>query len=174
MSGPVWRPQAADGVPAPVTAADLAQFQRAANIRDAFFAAGATTPTVRFDITPVSVDRATQQATLYLDGSIIIASHGAPRPTQISWPSSAQTSTARLAFEPPPPGQSGVLQESGPWSMFRLFSRGKLRPGASADRYTLTFQMGDRQVTFDIRLDTKNDPFSPGLLQDFRCPQVSG
>jgi type VI secretion system protein ImpL len=174
MSGSVWRPQAADGVPAPVTPADLAQFQRAANIRDAFFAGGATTPSVRFDITPGSVDRGTKQATLDLDGTVVTASHGPPRPIQITWPSSAQTSTARLAFDPPPPGQSGILQESGPWSMFRLFSRAKLRPMASADRFTLTFQMGDRQATFEIRVDMKNDPFSPGLLQDFRCPEVSG
>ncbi len=174
MSGTVWRPQAADGVPAPVSPADLAQFQRAANIRDAFFAAGATTPSIRFDIMPVSVDRTTKQATLDLDGTVITASHSPPRPIEITWPGSAQTSTARLAFDPPPPGQSGILQDSGPWSMFRLFGRAKLRPTASADRYTLMFQMGDRQVTFEIRVDAKNDPFSPGLLQDFRCPGVSG
>ena len=33
--------------------------------------------------------------------------------------------------------------------MFRLFGRAKLRPGASPDRYTLTFQIGDRQATLE-------------------------
>jgi len=174
MSGPVWRPQAADGVPAPVTPADLAQFQRAANIRDAFFAGGATTPSVRFDITPISVDRATKQATLDLDGTVITASHGPPRPIQITWPGSAQTSAARLTFDPPPAGQSGILQDAGPWSMFRLFGRGKLRPTASSDRYTLAFQIGDREATFEIRVNSTLNPFLPSLLQDLRCPQVSG
>jgi len=174
MSGPVWRPQAADGVPAPVTPADLAQFQRAANIRDAFFAGGATTPSVRFDITPVSVDRGTKQATLSLDGTVITASHGPSRPVQITWPSTAQTSTASLAFDPPLAGQSGVLQDAGPWAMFRLFGRGKLRPIASPDRYTLTFQIGGREATFEIRVNSTLNPFLPSLLQDFRCPQVSG
>jgi len=34
-----WRPLTVDGMPAPVSAADIAQFQRAAAIRDAFFPA---------------------------------------------------------------------------------------------------------------------------------------
>jgi type VI secretion system protein ImpL len=174
MSGAVWQPQAADGVAAPVSAADLAQFQRAANIRDAFFAGGATTPTIRFDITPASVDRATKQVTLDLDGTIITASHGAPHPTQITWPSSAQTSIARLVFVPPPAGQAEALQYTGPWSMFHLFGRGKLHQVGSSDRYTLTFQAGDRQATFEIRINSAANPFLPSLLQDFRCPQVSG
>jgi type VI secretion system protein ImpL len=174
MSGSAWRAQSADGVAAPVAAADLAQFQRATTIRDAFFAAGGTAPSIRFDITPVSVDRATKQATLDLDGTTVTASHEPPRSTQITWPSSAQTSVARLAFDPPPAGQTSVLQDTGPWSMLRLFARGKFHPGASSDRYMLTFQFGDRQVTFEIRMSSGPNPFTPSLLQDFRCPEVSG
>jgi type VI secretion system protein ImpL len=179
MSGPAWHPKTADNVPSPVSAADLAQFQRAANIRDAFFAAGGTLPSIRFDITPTSVDRTTKQATLDLDGTIVTASHEPPRPTQITWPAPVLNSTARLTFDPPPAGQAGgsqagVLQESGSWSMFRLFGRGKLHPGASPDRYTLTFQIGDRQATFELRASPGFNPFTPNLLQDFRCPEVGG
>ena len=174
MSGAAWHPRTADGVAAPVAAADLAQFQRAASIRDAFFAAGGTTPSVRFDITPVSVDRTTRQATLDLDGTSVTASHEAPRSTQITWPSSASASTAHLTFDPPSAGGPNGLQDSGPWSMFRMFGRGKLRPGTSQDRFTLTFQIGDRQAAFEIRASAGSDPFTPGLLQDFRCPEVGG
>ncbi len=174
MSGAAWHPRTADGVAAPVAAADLAQFQRAASIRDAFFAAGGTTPSLRFDITPVSVDRMTRQAALDLDGTPVIASHEAPRSTQITWPSSAATSAAHLVFDPPSSGAPNGLQDTGPWSMFRLFGRGKLRPGTSPGRYMLTFQIGDRQAVFEIRASAGLDPFTPGLLQDFRCPEVGG
>ena len=58
--------------------------------------------------------------------------------------------------------------------MFRLFSRGKFQPGASPDRSMLTFQIGDRQVAFEIRASSALIPFTPGLLQDFHCPEVSG
>ena len=60
-----WTPRPVNGVPAPVTApADLSQFQRAAVIRDLFFGAGGNTPTVRFDITPLSFDTGAKQVTL--------------------------------------------------------------------------------------------------------------
>ena len=52
-SGTTWKAQPVAGVAPPVTPADLAQFQRASQIRDLFFAAGGNQPTVRFDITPI-------------------------------------------------------------------------------------------------------------------------
>ena len=57
-SGKAWRLISTDAATAPVSPADLAQFQRAAAIRDAFFADGSTRPHFRLDITPVSVDAA--------------------------------------------------------------------------------------------------------------------
>ena len=67
-SGKTWRLLSADVASAPVSAADLAQFQRAAAIRDTYFADGGTRPRFRLDITPVSADAATRQVTLDLDG----------------------------------------------------------------------------------------------------------
>jgi type VI secretion system protein ImpL len=174
MTGQTWRPQAADGVAAPVSPADLAQFQRAARIRDVFFPAGESAASLRLDIMPISLDRVSKQATLDLGGSIVTAAHEPPRSTQITWPGPAAGQTARLTFDPPLAGQPGVLQESGPWSMFRLFGRGKLQPGASPERWTLTFQTGDRQVAFEIRTSSALNPFAPDLLQDFHCPAVNG
>jgi type VI secretion system protein ImpL len=63
-SGAVWKAQAVAGVAPPVSPGDLAQFQRAAAIRDLFFSAGGNQPTVRFDITPVSTDTGAKQVTL--------------------------------------------------------------------------------------------------------------
>ena len=51
----------------------------------------------------------------------------------------------RLVFDPPPPGGTGVLAESGPWAMFRLFGRGTLSPAGAPGRYTLSFALGNRQ-----------------------------
>jgi type VI secretion system protein ImpL len=172
-SGKVWRSISADAATAPVSAADLAQFQRAATIRDAFFADGGTRPRVRLDITPVSADAATKQATLELDGTTIVYTHGAQRPTQVTWPSFSLQPTMRLVFDPPPVGRSGVVQETGPWALFRLFGRGRIQAQAgTTDRYTLTFQLGDRQAVFDVRVPASASPLAPGLLRDFSCPSV--
>jgi type VI secretion system protein ImpL len=168
-----WRLISADAAAAPVTAADLAQFQRAAAIRDAFFAEGGTRPRFRMDITPVSADAATQRATLDLDGTTIAYTHGVQRATQVTWPGFSLQPTMRLVFEPAPAGRAGAVQESGPWALFRLFGRGRMQPQAGAtDHYALTFQLGERQAVFDVRVQGSANPFAPGMLQDFRCPGV--
>jgi type VI secretion system protein ImpL len=172
MSGPVWRGQAVDGVPPPVSPADLAQFQRAAVIRDLFFGVGGATPSVRFDLTPLSLDEGAKQVTLDLGGTVISYAHGPPRTTQITWPGTNGMSNARLVFDPAPAGGTGVLQASGPWALFRLFDQGSLQRAGSAERYTLTFRIGERQASFEIRAGSVLNPFAPGILRDFRCPNL--
>ena len=71
---PTWKAQPVAGVAPPVTPADLAQFQRASQIRDLFFAGGGNQPTVRFDITPMDTDA--KQVTLDLDGLSVVYAHG--------------------------------------------------------------------------------------------------
>jgi type VI secretion system protein ImpL len=172
-TGKVWKGQAVDGVPAPVSQADLAQFQRAAVIRDLFFASGSTTITVRFDIMPVDLDAGASQVSLEFDGTSVTYAHGPARSTQITWPGPNHMTNVRLVFDPPPPGGTGVVAETGPWAMFRLFGRGTLQQAGSAERYTLTFSPGGgRSATFELRAGSVLNPFAPGVLQDFRCPSM--
>jgi type VI secretion system protein ImpL len=168
-----WRLISADAAAAPVTPADLTQFQRAAMIRDAFFADSGTRPRVVLNITPLSADAATRRVTLDLDGTAIVYTTGAQQSTQVVWPNFSLQPTMRVVFEPPVASGAGELRESGPWALFRLFGRGRLQAqGAAADRYTLTFQLGDRRAVFDVRTTGTASPLVPGLLQDFRCPGV--
>jgi type VI secretion system protein ImpL len=171
-SGKVWKLQPADGIVPPVTPADLAQFQRAAAIRDLFFAGGGNTPLVRFDIAPISLDAGARQATLDLDGTAIVSIHGPPRATQITWPGANRTQTVRLVFDPPPAGGPSAVTDTGPWAMFRMFGRARMKQGDSPEKYTLTFQVGDREAVFEIRAGSVLNPFAVGVLQDFRCPSV--
>ena len=53
-----------------------------------------------------------------------------------------------------------------------MFNQGRLVQQAGAEIYLLSFQLGDRQATFQIRAGSVNNPFSPGVLQGFACPQV--
>ena len=170
MSGPVWRLQAAGDVAPPVSAADLAQFQRAASIRDLFFGNGGKDPAVRFDVTPQSADNTTKQVTIDLGDQQITYAHGPVRAATIAWPGANRIISARLAFDPPPSTSPPVIQTSGPWALFRLFDKGTLRQAGSADKYLLDFQLGDRRASFEIRAGSVLNPLAPGLLRDFKCP----
>ncbi len=171
-SGKLWRLISADSTSSPVSAADVAQFQRAASIRDMYFADGETRPHFRLDITPVSADAATRQVTLELDGTTIIYTRGVQQATQMMWPTFSLQPTMRLVFDPPAAGEN-ELQATGPWALFRLFGRAHMQPQAGAtDRATLTFQIGKRQAVFDVRVPPQGNPLTLGMLQDFHCPSV--
>ena len=171
-SGRPWKLQSVDNEQISLAPADLAQFERAAQIRDLFFAGGRPTAGFRFDIAPVSLDPRATQVTLDLGGTVLTYSHGPPRATEITWPGPSLMPTVRLAFDPPPAGGAGGWQGAGPWSMFRLFGRGKLQQVSGGDKYSLALQAGERQAVFEIRAGAAPNPLTPGLLQAFRCPVV--
>ncbi len=170
-TGPVWKPLSVDGAPSPIAAAEVAQFQRAAQIRDLFFPDGRATPTIRFDITPASLDSRAKQVTLDLDGTVITFTREMTHATEISWPDTKGTGLSRLSFTPPPASGADGWQETGDWAMFRLFGHGKLLAGTANDRLGLMFQLAERQTVFDIRTGARN-PLASALLQSFHCPTI--
>ena len=163
-----WRLQAVEGVTPRV---DVVNFQRAAVIRDVFFAGGPQ-PTVRFEIQPVAMDPAAQSAVLDLDGVTISYSHGPSRPTLVTWPGANRMTNVRLAFTPPPAGGEGAINASGPWALFRLFARAQVAPGRAPEEFTLTFTLGERQVSYAVRAGSVFNPFSLRELAEFRCPTL--
>jgi type VI secretion system protein ImpL len=171
-SGAVWKAQPVAGVAPPVTPGDLAQFQRAAAIGELFFAGAGAQPSVRFDITPQTLDASARQVTLELGSQVITYAHGPQRATPVTWPGATGMDSARLTFDPPPSGASPVLSASGPWALFRLFDQGTLQQSGSSERYALTFHVGDRSASFEIRAGSVLNPFAPGMLHDFKCPAL--
>lgn len=161
-----WKALVPEGGTAPVTAADVAQFQRAAQIRDMFFADGRTVPHVRLDVAPVSIDARAQRVTLDLAGAVVTFAKGEPpRAVEVSWPGG--TAPARLAFEPPASGPAWT--EQGPWAVLRLIARGRAQ--GAPEKQALAFQAGERQAVFEFRSAAKS-PLALSVLQAFRCPSV--
>ncbi|MDO9708752.1 type VI secretion system membrane subunit TssM [Paracraurococcus lichenis] len=171
MTGRTWRPQAMDGVPSPLSPEAVAQFQRAALIREAFFA-GAPQPAFRFDITPAELDPGARQAVLDLDGVTLTQAQGPARPLQVTWPGPARMASVSLSFDPPPAAGAATLQATGPWALLRLLvQQGTLRQAGGPDRWTVGFAAGERRVRYDIRAGASLNPLSVlGELQAFRCP----
>jgi type VI secretion system protein ImpL len=170
MGGRIWQLQPVNGVPAPIGAGDLAQFQRAAAIRDQFFPPAGGGPSVRFEITPTYLDAGARQVTLTLGDQELSYAHGPLIPHPVLWPGPQGMGSVRLSFDPPPANGTGVLAADGPWALFRLLDQGTLTPGASTEQFELRFTAGEREVRFLLRAGSVLNPFTPGILQDFRCP----
>jgi type VI secretion system protein ImpL len=162
-----WRPQAVDGVPAPVTQADLDQFQRAAAIRALFFTGGGTSPSLRFDITPISVDKGATKATLDFDGTAVTFPDGAAKATQITWPGPTRMLNVKLTWD-----SSASIAETGPWALLRMFAHGKIQPASAGGKFTVVFSTGEREATFELHTASPGSPFTSTALRDFHCPNV--
>ena len=173
MSGPTWHIQAVNGVTPPISQGALAEFQRAENIKQLFFASGAQ-PAVQFTITPVSLDAGAAQVSIALGAVTVSYAHGPPVPTQISWPGADGMQTARLIITPEAGGNPVEIDASGPWALFRLFAEGSLTQAGSSDQYTLTFNQGGHTASFSISAASVLNPFAPGVLADFHCPSLQG
>lgn len=94
-----WRLRSGDMGGVSFAADTLAQFQRAARIRDSFFASGAT-PSLKFEITPISMDSEAARSVLSIDGQEIAYDGNSPRPIVIQWPGSSGVRQSTLGFEP--------------------------------------------------------------------------
>jgi type VI secretion system protein ImpL len=169
MSGRAWRLAPVGDVPPPISSYDLAEFQRAASIRDLFFGSGGLS--VHFEIAPDTLDVAAKQSTLDLSGTSIVYAHGLTRGTQVNWPGQGMNDV-RLSFDPPPPGGTGVIETQGPWALFRFFDKGAMSPGISPEQFSLAFSVGPHQMTYRIRAGSVLNPFGAGILQGFRCPTL--
>ena len=135
----------------------LAQFQRAAAIRDLFFPNGSPQPMVRFDLIPAEVGA----GTLEYGGAKIVSARGIlPRPAALSWPAATPARLTIVGTQP--------LEDPGPWSLFRLI--GRAQAISAGDRITLQYGAGEQSARFDLRANP--NPFASPLLTEFRCPVV--
>ncbi len=168
-----WKAVSPDGGTPPISAGDLAQFQRAEVIREAFFppalpnqaGAGFT-----FELVPVSLDGGAKGAVLDINGTKTPIAAGAVggRTVTLQWPSQGNIS---LSFD----GEqaAGALGNDGPWASLRFVARGKLSPTADATRFRLSFQQGLRTAEFELRTNSRVHPFGLRELAEFRCPQMA-
>ncbi|MEC5408476.1 type VI secretion system membrane subunit TssM [Paraburkholderia sp. MPAMCS5] len=167
MSGPQWRwRNGADSLGIPVDV--LTQFQRAAQIRDAFFRAGGRDVSVRFEIKPLAIDASITQFTLDIDGQQLVVKPGVPQSMMFQWPSGKGTGQAHVEFLPP--GGAWAARAEGPWALLRLMDSAHLQPTSQPDRFRLSFQSDGRNAEFELAASSVVNPFRRAALEQFRCP----
>ncbi|WP_332837812.1 type VI secretion IcmF C-terminal domain-containing protein, partial [Neoroseomonas rubea] len=165
-----WRPVATDGLPPPISAADLMQFQRARAIREAFFPSVASVG-LRFELVPRSMDPGAISAVLEAEGTRNeIAQGGSSRPIALSWPARGNTT---LTFDPP--SLAGPLAYDGAWSALRLVMRrnSTLTATPARERLRLRVVQGERSMDFELRAGSTQHPFGLAELREFRCPTLA-
>ncbi len=164
-----WRPLAKGNGKIDISEGTLRQLEKAARIRDAFFAGGSAQPLVNFQLRPLHLDKAARQVLLELGEQRLTYRHGPPRLQRMQWPPSSGSSRARLVFTPLGGAQSSSIAAEGPWALFRLLDKGKVSSTDMADRFKVTFNVQGLKAVFELRASSVANPFRPGALGGFQC-----
>ena len=161
----------------------LHSFQRAAEIRDAFFQTGGNVPVVQLAVKPASPEG---NVSLEIGGTVI----GSPPTTNSSsfmlpgqtpaGPAMRPASTSSVLVQWPgaslraaisaagPSGQPSILERTGPWSLFRLLEAGAV--SVHGEVATATFAVGGSTVRFDFVSGSSRNPLNLAALRSFKCP----
>jgi type VI secretion system protein ImpL len=161
-----WRATANDGTLG-IPQSTLDEFQRAARIRDAFFANGGRQASMRFDLKPVSLDPAITKFVLDIDGQALTAAPGALAPASFQLPSGKGSGQVRLDVTPS--SAHGTLRTEGPWAWFRMLDKAAVAPTAQGERYNVTFDADGRKAALELTASSVVNPFRRAVLEQFRC-----
>ncbi|MBI2379793.1 MAG: type VI secretion system membrane subunit TssM [Gammaproteobacteria bacterium] len=164
-----WQPGAAEKLG--IAGGVLADFQRGAAIRDAFFRAGGMQPGVRFELKPVSMDAGLTQFQLDLDGQKTSYDHGPIRPTAMQWPSPNGVGQIRLSIAPASQAGRSGLTFDGPWAWFRLLKQSSLSEAGAPDRFNLVFRVDEASIRYELRASSAFNPFGKDVMAGFRLPE---
>ena len=146
--------------------ATLRQFQRAQQIRDAFFPVG-NMPTINLSVTPPPLAGPGVTAKLEIHGTPVVSQQGLNPPVNATWPGSSMRTALTLGTELPgaPPS---VLERNGPWSLFKMLD--VAATSGRAEKITAGFLVGGRELQYQITTGSSRNPFTLSALREFRCP----
>lgn len=164
-----WTNQKENGADLGLSRAALAQFEIAQRIRDDFFANGGAM-TTEFTLTPAETGDV-NEAVLDVEGQVMKFSRGQSPTQRMQWPAPNSSDHARLTLTRTN-GQSGSIDVSGPWALFRLLDRARIDT-ALPDQMTLVFDVNGASTSFRLRAQSVRNPFHTRDAAQFQCvPQL--
>ena len=125
ISGEAWDWQKDTRLGRELSVDTLRQFQRAAEIRSAFFPDGGPVPNVQLTIAPHTISRDADMALLEINQVVVQTSLAGNAPVSFTWPGNGGSGTANISLYPEMPGRETRLGREGPWALMRLIDAGK-------------------------------------------------
>jgi type VI secretion system protein ImpL len=155
-------------------------FQRAAEIRDAFFQTGGNLPLVQLTVKPPAVALPGANVKFEIGGTVVTSPSPAlpgpgaqPQlqpasvsPVIVQWPGAALRTAISVAMNPNAP--PSVLERTGPWSLFRMLEVGSV--SIRAESATANFIVGGSELRYEFTSGSTRNPLNLAALREFKCP----
>jgi type VI secretion system protein ImpL len=182
----VWTWNAANPVARQLPPALVRDFQRANDIREAFFPQG--TAGFAFAVKNVYMGDGIEAARLEINTGVLESGRpgafsgftstpptapppAAPQIVTFQWPGPIGLGGAALNFLPQIPGRVDPPAKTGSWALFRLLDTATLT--RAGDAVTARFSAGGRDASYQINVTTLPNPFTLAALREFRCPTTA-
>ncbi|MBJ9978445.1 type VI secretion system membrane subunit TssM [Pseudomonas sp. S75] len=147
----------------------IEQLELADRIRETFFDQRGNL-SVQFSIEPLGLTANQRTSLLNLDGQLISYTHGPSQITGIIWPNTLGQQVRSNLTLLKQNGNSSSLEYRGPWSMFRLLSRGSLN-GRTATSVDLSLRTGEGVVRYRLSAEKAFNPITQQPFKGFRLPR---
>ncbi|BCG04510.1 lipoprotein (plasmid) [Paraburkholderia sp. PGU19] len=161
-----------DGITAGNAAPFLASFEKAAVIRDVFFAGGSRDPAVKVQIKPLDMDPAISEWALDAGGQAVRYAHGPQAPITLQWPAPGGNNQARLQVVEQSGATDGWVAD-GPWALYRLFDHARIERGRVPEELIASFAVDGKTFKVQITADSVHNPFRLAQMESFTCPGKS-
>ncbi|MDR2386091.1 MAG: type VI secretion system membrane subunit TssM [Deltaproteobacteria bacterium] len=142
----------------PLKAKAVAQLNRAALVREAFFAGGAN-PSLSYFIEPSTMDESLKVTTLSHDNKTVSYWHGPIQGSSFSWPGGGPASVVFEDLQ----GVSQRRESRGLFSIFRLFQGGTLVRGQSGAGNLIELKQNNKWTRFNVSHRNRANPFDPAI-----------
>ena len=189
-SKPQWSWRVDSRVARALSPTTLREFQRASEIREAFFPTGGNLPSFQMVVTPTALSADASTAKLEINGFTVTSQQGVNTPAPVMWPGGGVGKTAVTltlgggssnsggmfsggffssgSQGGSAQGEAKLFEKDGTWSFFRLLDAGSvLKQG---DNVGFTLNAGGRQVGYSFGVGSLKNPLILPALREIRCP----
>ena len=168
ITGAKWAFKADSRLGQDLSVDSLRQFQRAYDIRNAFFPDGGPTPNIQLTVTPNTMSKDADMALLEVNQVVLQTSLAGNAPASFTWPGNGGSGTANISLYPELPGRESRIGKEGPWAFMRLLDAGTV--SRHGEELIARFVIGGREVSYKIRVGSSYNPLFLPALGDFKCP----
>lgn len=188
-SKPQWSWRVDSRVARALSPTTLREFQRASEIREAFFPTGGNLPSFQMVVTPTALSADASNAKLEINGFTVTSQQSVNTPAPVMWPGGGVGKTAvtltlggggnasggmfgggffSSGSQGAAQGEARLFEKDGTWSFFRLLDAGSvLKQG---DNVGFTLNAGGRQVGYSFGVGSLKNPLILPALREIRCP----
>lgn len=190
-SKPQWSWRVDSRVARALSPTTLREFQRASEIKEAFFPTGGNLPSFQMVVTPTALSADASTAKLEINGFTVTSQQGVNTPAPVMWPGGGVGKTAVTLTLGGGSSNSGgmfsggffssgqqsggaaqgeakLFEKDGTWSFFRLLDAGSvLKQG---DNVGFNLNAGGRQVGYSFGVGSLKNPLILPALREIRCP----